>query len=118
MHMPHIGVSLPLSAPDVRTETALRFAQRAEEAGAESIWVMDRLVFHNQEPMVVLGALAASTSRVRLGTSVLLPTLRPPALLAKMFMTLDQLSGGRMTLGMGVGSRADDFAGSGVPFEH
>jgi probable F420-dependent oxidoreductase len=116
--MPTIALSVPMSAPDVRPDTALQFARRAEEAGAHSIWVMDRLVFTNQEPMVTLGAIAATTSRVRLGTCVLLATLRPPALLAKEVGTLDQLSGGRMMLGFGVGSRTDDFDAAGVPFEH
>lgn len=116
--MPDIGLALPLTAPDARPETAVEFARRAEEAGAHSIWTIDRLVFDSQESLVSLAAVAATTSRVRLGTSVLLATLRPPALLAKMIASLDRLSGGRVILGMGVGSRPDDFAAAGVPFEH
>jgi probable F420-dependent oxidoreductase len=96
----------------------LRFARQAEEAGLDSVWCLDRLVFNNHDPLLSLAAAAAITRRVRLGTSVLLATLRPPALLAKMVATLDQLSGGRMTLGIGVGSRSDDFAAAEVPFEH
>jgi probable F420-dependent oxidoreductase len=75
-------------------------------------------VFNNHDPLLSLAAAAAITRRVRLGTSVLLATLRPPALLAKMVATLDQISAGRVTLGIGVGSRADDFAAAEVPFEH
>jgi alkanesulfonate monooxygenase SsuD/methylene tetrahydromethanopterin reductase-like flavin-dependent oxidoreductase (luciferase family) len=56
------------------------------------------------------------TERALLGSCVLLGTLRPPALLAKMTATLDVLSGGRVILGLGVGSRPDDFAGAGVPY--
>src|SRR5436190_5765249 len=116
--MPRVGLALPLAAPDAQPATALELARRAEAAGADSVWVIDRVVFDCFEPLVTLGALAAVTSRVRLGTSVLLPALRPPTLLAKMLATLDQLSDGRVTLGMGVGSRPDDFAAVEVPFEH
>src|SRR5688572_16776770 len=116
--MPNVALSVPMSAPDVQPDTALQFGRRAEAAGAHSIWVMDRLVFTNHEPLVTLGALAATTTRVRLGTCVLLATLRPPALLAKEVGTIDQLSGGRVMLGFGVGSRPDDFEAAGVPFEH
>jgi len=115
--MPNIGLALPITAPDARTETVVELARTAEEAGAHSVWTIDRLVFESQESLVSLAAVAAVTTRVRLGTSVLLPTLRPPLLLAKMIASVDQLSGGRVILGIGVGSREDDFAASGVPFE-
>jgi len=113
-----VGLNLPILVPDTGARSALDFARRAEEAGAHSVWAGDRIAFGNQEPLLNLAAVAAVTSRVRLGTSVLLATLRPPALLAKMLATIDQLSDGRMILGAGVGSRADDFAASGVEFEH
>ncbi|MPZ14513.1 MAG: LLM class flavin-dependent oxidoreductase [Chloroflexi bacterium] len=116
--MPDIGLSIPLAAPDVQPRTALEFARRAEAAGAHSVWTLDRLVFSNMEPLVALAAVAATTTHVRIGTCVLLAALRPPALLAKTIASLDQLSGGRMTLGIGVGSRPDDFSAVGVPFEH
>jgi probable F420-dependent oxidoreductase len=112
-----IGVSLPVFLPDATPALMLEFARQAEAAGAHSIWVGDRLVFRNSEPLLTLAGIAAVTSRVRLGTSVLLATLRPPALLAKMIAGLDQLSNGRVIMGFGVGSRADDFAAAGVPFE-
>jgi probable F420-dependent oxidoreductase len=107
---------LPTAAPGARPDTAVTFARAAEAAGLHSAWIIDRLVFENVEPLVTLAAVAASTSRVRLGTSVLLGTLRPPALLAKQVATLDVLSGGRVILGLGVGSRPDDFAAAGVPY--
>lgn len=116
--MVEAGLALPILVPDVGPRTSLEFARRAEEAGADSIWAGDRIVFGNQEPLLNLAAAAAVTSRVKLGTSVLLGTLRPPALLAKMVATLDEMSGGRVVLGLGVGSRADDFAAEQVPFEH
>jgi probable F420-dependent oxidoreductase len=116
--MGNIGIALPISTPDHQPDTVLRCARLAEDAGAHSLWTIDRLTFGNQEPLLGLAAAAAITSRVKLGTSVLLGTLRGPAMLAKQIATLDQLSGGRVILGLGVGSRPDDFEGAGVPFEH
>ena len=114
--MPTVGLFVPTAAPDAQPNMALAFGQRAEAAGLSSLWVPERPVFANPEPLVTLGALAATTARLQLGTCVLLGTLRPPALLAKMVATLDVLAGGRVLLGLGVGSRADDFAACGVPF--
>jgi probable F420-dependent oxidoreductase len=69
------------------------------------------------EPMVALAAVAASTSRVRLSTNVLLATMRPPVLLAKMVATLDVLSGGRVDLGVGTGWLKEEFEALGVPID-
>lgn len=115
--MGHIGIGLPISTPDHAPDTVLRCAVMAEEAGAHSLWTIDRLTFGNQEPLLGMAAAAALTKRVKLGTSVLLGTLRGPLMLAKQIATLDQLSGGRVILGLGVGSRPDDFEGAGVPFD-
>lgn len=115
--MLRVGIGIPVSAPDSQPGTAIEFARRAEMAGVDSVWTFDRLVFNSHEALVTLASVAATTSRVRLGTSILLAALRPPVLLAKMVATLDQISGGRVTLGIGVGNRQDDFAGAGVPFD-
>lgn len=112
-----IGIVLPTATPDPQPDTVLQCARRAEQAGAHSLWTIDRLVFGNQEPLLGLAAAAALTQRVKLGTSVLLGTLRGATMLAKQVATLDQLSGGRVILGLGVGSRPDDFEAGGVPFE-
>ena len=71
---------------------------------------LDRLVFDNYEPLIALAAAAAVTKRVRLMTSVLLAPLRTAGILAKQAASLDALSDGRLTLGLGIGGRADDFA--------
>jgi alkanesulfonate monooxygenase SsuD/methylene tetrahydromethanopterin reductase-like flavin-dependent oxidoreductase (luciferase family) len=113
-----VSIHVPLAAPDLRPDTMLEFARRSQQAGAGGIWTLDRLAFNNQEPLMALAAAAALTTDMYLGIAVLLGTLRPPTLLAKMAATLDNLNGGKVVLGLGVGSRADDFAAAEVPYEH
>ncbi len=91
-------------------------AKKCEEIGLHSFWVIDRIVYDNLEPLSVLASVAAVTEKIRIGTSILLAGLRHPALLAKTVATLDFLSNGRMTLGIGFGSRQNDFTAVGVPF--
>ena len=81
------------------------------------MWATERIVDATPDIFVTLGAVAASTSRILIGTSVVLGVLRPPLLLAKATTTVDVLSGGRFILGLGVGSRAEDFAATEVPIE-
>lgn len=96
--------------------------QEVERLGFDGVWVWDHLVHRTQEPadplfeaFSLLGAAAALTSRVRLGTLVASPTLRPPLLLAKSAMTVDQVSGGRFELGIGAGGSLMDVAALGQP---
>jgi probable F420-dependent oxidoreductase len=121
-----IGYLLPTreSIMEGRPEAAplLRLAERAEELGYDSVWVGDSLLARpRHEPITLLAAVAALTERVRLGTAVLLPALRNPVLLAHQVATLDQVSAGRIILGVGIASdvaniRAE-FRSAGVPFE-
>ncbi|MBI4492396.1 MAG: LLM class flavin-dependent oxidoreductase, partial [Chloroflexi bacterium] len=107
---PKIGLLLPtrgaLASGDVpaQAQLVLELAERAEAAGCHSVWVGDSLTAKPRlDALIVLGAVAARTRRVRLGTAVLLGALYQPVLLARAAASLDILSGGRLTLAMGVG---------------
>ncbi|MCY4583327.1 MAG: LLM class flavin-dependent oxidoreductase, partial [Chloroflexi bacterium] len=87
----------------------LTLAERAEAAGLDSVWVGDSLVSKPRlEPVTAMSAIAARTSRVRIGTAVLLPALRPPVPLAHAIATADIVSGGRIVIGAGVGGAFND----------
>jgi alkanesulfonate monooxygenase SsuD/methylene tetrahydromethanopterin reductase-like flavin-dependent oxidoreductase (luciferase family) len=112
-----IGIGLPAASEGIDGPTLVQWARRAEERGFSALGVIDRIVFPNYEPLVALAAAAAVTERVRLVTAVLLAPLRlNTALFAKQAVTLDNLSGGRLVLGMGVGIREDDFTISGADY--
>ena len=101
--LPTRGILLRGDQPD-NADRVFRMAQRVEEAGLDSVWVGDSLIAKPRlEPLATLGALAARTSRVRLGTAVLLPALRHPVLMAQTMATVDLISGGRLVIGAGVG---------------
>jgi alkanesulfonate monooxygenase SsuD/methylene tetrahydromethanopterin reductase-like flavin-dependent oxidoreductase (luciferase family) len=111
-----IGIGTPSTIPGTRGEVVLAWARQADAGPFSSLGIVDRLVYPSYEPMITLAACAGATQRIRLLTSVLLAPLRNPALLAKEAATLDVLSGGRLTLGLGVGGRADDFSAASVNF--
>jgi alkanesulfonate monooxygenase SsuD/methylene tetrahydromethanopterin reductase-like flavin-dependent oxidoreductase (luciferase family) len=108
--MPKIGIGLP--ADD--SATLRDWARRADAGPFRTLALLDRLVYDNPEPLVALAGVAGATSRIRVQTEVLLAPLRDPVLLAKQCATLDRLSGGRFTLGLGLGGREDDYRAAGV----
>lgn len=104
-----VGIGLPGNVPGTKGEFILEWARRADDGPFSSVGTIDRLVYDNYEPLVMLSAAAGATSRVRLLTGVLLAPLRNPGVLAKQAASLDAISGGRLTLGVGVGRRPDDY---------
>lgn len=125
-----IGITLPQADGD--PNAPLRYADtraaalRAEEAGFDSVWIMDHLLFQGEgqphvgvwEGWTFLAALAEATTRVELGTLVTCTAFRNPALLAKMATAVDEISGGRLILGLGAGWHAPEFTAFGFPFDH
>jgi alkanesulfonate monooxygenase SsuD/methylene tetrahydromethanopterin reductase-like flavin-dependent oxidoreductase (luciferase family) len=112
-----IGIGLPSTISTMRASDLLTWAPRSEERGFSSLGVFDRLVYGNYEPLVTLAAAAAVTTRIKLLTSTLIVPFRVnAALLAKQAATIDNLSGGRLVLGIAVGAREDDFQAAHAPF--
>jgi probable F420-dependent oxidoreductase len=127
------GVDVGIYGQLATRDHILELAELAESAGLESIWVADHVIFPTTvastypyspsgafpvdltqepllEPMATMGVLVGATQRVKIGTAVLVMPYRNPVLLARMLVTLDVLSGGRMMLGAGVGWLAEEFA--------
>lgn len=111
-----IGIGLPATIPGVTGDLVLDWARRADEGPFSSLGIIDRLVYNNYEPLITLAAAGAVTRRVRLMSTVLIAPLRNAGVLAKQAASLDALSGGRLTLGLGVGGREDDFRIASAPF--
>jgi alkanesulfonate monooxygenase SsuD/methylene tetrahydromethanopterin reductase-like flavin-dependent oxidoreductase (luciferase family) len=111
-----IGIGLPNPIPGTPGHTLIRWARRAEEVGFSSLATIDRIVYPSYESLITLAAAAAVTERIGLMTNALLGPTRNPVLLAKEAASVDQLSGGRLTLGLGVGAREDDFEAAGQDF--
>lgn len=110
-----IGIGLPNAVRGTSGEQLTEWARRAERRGFSSLGTIDRLAYDNYEPLIALAAAAAVTERIGLLTSVLLgPPRVNAAALAKQTLSLQALSGGRFTLGIGLGGREDDFAVAGV----
>ena len=106
----NIGLGRPVDDP----AQLLTWARRADASPFSTLGLLDRLVYDNPEPLITLATLAGATSRIRVQTEVLLAPLHNTALLAKQTATLDRLSGGRFTLGIGVGGREDDCLAAGT----
>lgn len=121
-----IGVCLPNCYGEVSAGAIERAARRAEELGFASLWVTDHVVVPEEyaprfgttvfEPIVTLAFAAGVTSKVKLGTSVIIAPYRNPLILAKMMATLDQLSQGRAIFGLAAGWMEKEFDILQVPF--
>jgi probable F420-dependent oxidoreductase len=125
-----IGVVVPLegteSGQDIRYAETRAFALQAEAAGFDSVWIFDHMLFRYPEKptrgpweaWTFLSAIAEATTRVELGTLVICTPLRNPAVLAKMAVTLDEVSDGRLILGLGTGWHQPEFDAFGLSFDH
>ena len=119
-----IGVGLPTNLRDIHKDTLLAWAQRAEEAGFASLCMGERLTYAGYDWVLSLTAAAAVTSRIRLVSNVVILPIHPVGVVAKQSLSLDDFSGGRFSLGVGLGTPLDDYdvapsprAGRGERFE-
>ncbi|MFL6051725.1 MAG: TIGR03619 family F420-dependent LLM class oxidoreductase [Actinoallomurus sp.] len=132
------GLNLPSYGSVASPETIVRVAEQAERIGLGAVWTFERLLRPVEpvsyggfappaplpeayatvyDPLETLSFLAARTSTIRLGTSVIPAPLHPPVVLARRLATLDVLSGGRLLVGLGQGWMAHEFTVAGVPRE-
>jgi alkanesulfonate monooxygenase SsuD/methylene tetrahydromethanopterin reductase-like flavin-dependent oxidoreductase (luciferase family) len=110
-----IAIGLPNAVPGTTGEQLVEWARRGERRGFSSLGTIDRITYGSYESLIALSGAAAVTARIRLVTAVLLAPLRDNgALLGKQALSLNALSGGRLTLGLGLGGRDDDYAAIGA----
>src|SRR3989337_2990338 len=133
-----LGFSLPMAGPWATPDNQVLIAQRAEALGYHSLWVFQRLLYaikpqndypplpgqpwpkpfeRVMDPLISLAFVAGVTSRIRLGTSVLIMPYYTPVVLAKQLATLDVLSRGRLDVGLGIGWALDAHEAGGGPYQ-
>ncbi len=111
-----IGIGLPIEIPGTDADTLVQWARRADAGPYSSLATIDRLVYPSYESLIALAVAAGATSRIRLMTSILIAPLRNAGILAKQAASLNELSSGRLSLGLGIGSRMDDFLAAPASF--
>ncbi|WP_228387591.1 MULTISPECIES: LLM class flavin-dependent oxidoreductase [unclassified Nocardioides] len=112
-----IGMTLPVMEPDLwqhGARTLEEWTRAVDEGPFSTVCFGERMAFDNPETIALLGAVAAWTSRVQVATTVLVTQLHDPVLLAKSLATADQLTGGRLSVGVGVGGREEDYRAAGA----
>ena len=122
----HFGVILPNYGAGASVDGIRRVAKAAEELGFDSVWTTEHIIVGPEavdpygrvyDPLITLGWIAGWTDRVSLGTSIVIVPLHNPMHLAKEVATLQELSDGRVRLGVGMGWHKDEFGFMGIPFE-
>ncbi len=119
-------MQLPEVERDVRWPEYVAMARAAEEIGFESVWVGDHLLYRGDgrpergpwDAWVLLSALANATARVALGPLVACTAFHPPGILARMAAGVDEVSGGRLVLGLGAGWNRTEFDAFGLPYDN
>ncbi len=109
-----IGMTLPSMVAGYDRHTTLTWCRRVDDGPFSSISCGERIAYHNQEILVLLSAAAALTERVRIVPSVFVLPMHETAWIAKQIATLDVLSGGRVTVGVGIGGREQDYQAVGA----
>jgi alkanesulfonate monooxygenase SsuD/methylene tetrahydromethanopterin reductase-like flavin-dependent oxidoreductase (luciferase family) len=121
-----VGVQLPEAEWVARWPQLREMARTAEQIGLDSVWVGDHLLYRDDglpsrgpwEALATLAAIAAVTERIEIGPLVAATSFRNPAMLAKQAATLDEISGGRLILGLGAGWNEAEYLAYGFPFDH
>jgi len=111
-----IGVGLPNTLKGATGELVREWAYAADRGPFASLGVFDRLVYDSYDALTTLAVAAGLTTRIRLATTVMIGPVQNDALLAKAAATVDALSGGRLTLGLALGARKDDYDAAGVDY--
>jgi alkanesulfonate monooxygenase SsuD/methylene tetrahydromethanopterin reductase-like flavin-dependent oxidoreductase (luciferase family) len=114
--MMRIAIGLPSRVSSASGAVMLEWIARAEQGPFSSVVVTDRVVSQALEPLTVLAMAAGATQRVGLMTSVVIGPARETTLLARQAATIDVISGGRLTLGIGIGVRENDYLATGFDF--
>ncbi len=112
-----LGVGLPTTTPEGTGPLLVEWARRAEELGFTSLGVVDRTVYGSHDPLVALATAAAVTDEVGPVTMIVIGPLRNTVHLAKQAASIDAVSGGRLTLGLSIGARRDDYEVVGARWE-
>src|SRR5215216_5997449 len=124
-----VGLHLPETERIAPWSDLAAMCRMAEDIGMDSIWVPDHLLYRSEGPegdkttgpwecWSIISAVAAITTRVEVGPLVLCTSFRNPALIAKMAATVDEISGGRLILGLGAGWNEPEYRAFGYPFDH
>ena len=111
-----IGIGLPNPVPDTPGNVMIDWAKRADAAGFSGLVTIDRIAYPSYDSLTALAAAAGATERISLMTNILLAPIYTPALLAKQAASIDQLSQGRLSLGLAAGGRSDDYEITGRDF--
>jgi len=102
-------MTMPVMEPDLNAGLLRDWARAIDDGPFSSLCWGERMAFDNPETLTLMGALSAWTHRVRLVTTVIVPQLHDPVMLAKALATGDMLCGGRLTVGIGIGGRVEDY---------